>query len=89
MSAGPPLPVLDVLEAALAATERALADAHELDQREPYEIMRSEWPYSDDPRDVADALLVIADQLRFAIRRYRQIADDDPLRDERQAELPF
>ena len=77
----PELIVLDVVDAALVALERAMLVEHPLVHAAP--------PTEHPPiRRHASLVLRRARQLRRALRRYRRAADDI-LREERQPDLPF
>jgi hypothetical protein len=73
-----------LLDAAIRAATAALVAEHpELVDRDEYDRT---WAATDDPVAVADAVLIIGDQLRFAVLRYVAIRRAEP---DRQIELPF
>lgn len=75
---------LALLDAAVGAAAAALVTEHpELVDRDDYDRT---WATGDDPVAVADAIVIIGDQLRFAGLRYTAIRRIEP---DRQIELPF
>lgn len=73
-----------LLDAAIRAASAALVAEHpELVDRDDYDRT---WATTDDPLAVADALLIIGDQLRFAVLRYLALRRAEP---PPQIELPF